>query len=197
MNGVGTTRLSFLGRLRDRSDRLSWAEFHDRYGELLFRYARRRGASHGEAEDIVQEVELYLFKALDKFRYDKGKGRFRAYLRSSVVHAMGRQAAKNARREAPLDPRAIDSLVERGDGNDASWEQEWRLHRLRWAMRTVVQEFEPITLEAFRLHVLADRPIDETAKQLGLSKASIYQAKSRVLKRLRERISSLDSDVDV
>jgi len=197
MKGVDTTHLSFIERLRDRSDRMSWVEFHERYGELLYRYARRRGATHGEAEDIVQEVELYLFKALDGFRYDQRKGRFRGYLRSSVVHAMGRHASREAPREATVDPRTIEALGDGNNGNDPSWEREWQLHRLRWAMRSISTEFEPATLEAFRLHVLAGRSVEETAAQLGMNKASVYQAKSRVLRRLRTQICALDSDVDV
>ena len=37
----------------------------------------------------------------------------------------------------------------------------------------------------------------ETAAQLGLSTASVYQAKSRVLKRVKERLEALDPDADV
>ncbi len=191
VNSEETTRLSFLRRLSDRSDKLSWTEFHNRYGELLYRYARRCGASQEEAEDVVQEVEMYIFKAMDDFQYDASKGRFRAYLRSAVVHAMGRRVTKQSRREARLDPHTLDSLLEDEDREDDRWEHEWRLHCLRWAFRSVAREFEPVTLEAFRQHVLSNRPVQETAAHLGLSPASVYQAKCRILKRLKERIDSM------
>ena len=191
---VGTTRISFIQRLSDRSDEVSWSEFHQHYGELLFRYARRCGASPEEAENVVQEVEMYLFKAMDNFQYDPAKGRFRAYLRLSVVRAMGRKFAKKSRQEAGIDPRLLDEL---GDsGQDDRWEREWRLHCLRWAFRAVAGEFAPVTLEAFRLHVLSDQQAKETAEHLGISLASVYQAKSRVLKRMKEKIDGLDPDQD-
>ena len=47
-----STRATLLLRLRDRTDSLSWQAFHQRYGELLLRYARSRGASAVDAEDI-------------------------------------------------------------------------------------------------------------------------------------------------
>ena len=198
MNNVNTTHLTFLLRLRDRADKLSWPEFHERYGQLLYRYARGRGAGHDDAEDIVQEVEMYLFKALDGFEYDARKGRFRAYLRTAVVHAMGRRANKQARQPAALDPQAFDYLDSQKEaGADARWEREWQLHRLRWAMRSIAGEFEPITLQAFELHVLAGKPVAETADKLGLSKSSVYQAKSRILKCLKERLAAADPDGDV
>jgi hypothetical protein len=69
-----STRATFLLRLRDRKDEITWQRFHKRYGELLYRYARSRGASVVDAEDIVQDVEMALFKALDGFEYDGTKG---------------------------------------------------------------------------------------------------------------------------
>lgn len=198
MGQESSTHLTFLLRLRDRADKLSWAEFHERYGQLLYRYARARGAKHPDAEDIVQEVEMYLFKALDGFEYDARKGRFRAYLRSAVVHAMGRRADKQSRQPMALDPHAFDYLRGEDDANsDEKWEREWQLHRLRWAMRSIAHEFSPQTLRAFELHVLAGESVDATAESVGIGKASVYQAKSRVLKRLRERLADLDPHGDI
>jgi len=190
---AGTTRLSFLGRLRDRSTQLGWEEFDERYRELLYRYARRRGATHAEAEDVVQDVQLYVFKAIDRFNYDSSRGRFRGYLRTAVVHALARGASEQARREAILDPQVIAQVSDAEGPTDAEWDREWQLHRLRWALRSIAKEFEPLTLQAFRLHVLGDWSADDTGKHLGLSRASVYQAKSRVLRRLKDRIESVES----
>ena len=198
MNPAETTHLTFLLRLRERADTLTWAEFHERYGPLLYRYARVRGAEHSDAEDVVQEVELYLFKALQGFEYDARKGRFRAYLRSAVVHALGRRASRDARQPLALDPHTFDYVsAEKEASGDARWEREWQMHRLRWAMRCIAGEFEAGTLKAFELHVLAGQPVAETAEALGLSKESVYQAKSRVLRRLRQQLETLDPDGDV
>ena len=198
MSGFASTRVTLLLRLRERTDELSWHDFHDRYGELLLRYARKRGASAVDAEDIVQEVEMYLFKAMEGFEYNAAKGRFRSYLRSAVIHAMGRRAAKEAKQGIPLDPHDFDHLAaSRGTSEDAQWEHEWRMHRLRWALRSIAGEFEENTLQAFRLHVLAGQPVARTAEATGLSPDSVYQAKSRILKRLRDRLLTLDPDNDV
>lgn len=188
MESVGTTRFSFVQRLGNPTDQDSWAQFHYRYGELLYRYARQRGADHTEAEDVVQEVELCVFKAMNGFRYDPEKGRFRAYLRTAVVNALGRRAKKKGRRESHIDPLTLDELSAGDTPMDTAWEEEWQAHQLRWALRSVAGDFAPATLEAFRLHVLDGCPVEETAARLGLTKFSVYQAKSRVLRRLRDRI---------
>ncbi len=193
-----STRATFLLRLKDRSDRFTWREFHDRYGELLYRYARARGASVIDAEDIVQEVEMYLVKALDGFEYDASKGRFRAYLRTSVVRAMGRKARKTARQGELVDPHVFDYIAAAKDADsDVQWEREWRLHRLRWALREVTPEFAEVTLRAFQMHVLAGESAEHTAEELNISKASVYQAKSRVLKQVKQRLETLDPERDL
>lgn len=191
MDLAGTTRLSFLGRLSDRSSKLGWAELDERYRELLYRYARRRGAAHVEAEDIVQEVLMYVYRASERFEYNPARGRFRSYLRTAVVHAMSRRAARLARQGCPTDPDVLIAAAEANEPADAEWEREWQLHQLRCAMRFIAAEFETTTLEAFRLHVLAGWTADATARSLGVSVASVYQSKCRVLKRLRERVDSL------
>lgn len=198
MTDGDTTNVTLLLRLRDRSDSLSWPEFHDRYGQLLYRYARARGASHDDAEDAVQDVIMSLFKAMPGFEYDARKGRFRSYLRSAVVHALGRRAQRQARQPVALDPQEFDFVgTEHDVDEDERWEREWQLHRLRWAMRLIADKFEPATLKAFEMHVLAGQSVDDTAAELNLSKASVYQARSRVLKRLREQLAQLDPDGDL
>jgi len=191
----GTTRLSFIERLRNPADTRSWTHFHRQYGELLLGYARRLGAPHDIAEDVVQEVEMYLFRSIGTFRRRERKGSFRAYLRSSVVHALERRAQKKSRQEAVLDPHVFDALAKSDVAEDPQWKREEYLHRIRVATREIASEFAPATVEAFRMYVLCNRPVTETADLLGMSRESVYQAKSRVLKRLKEHVRSMDSAI--
>jgi RNA polymerase sigma factor (sigma-70 family) len=143
-------------------------------------------------------VAISLLKALDGFTYDAGKGRFRAYLRVAVIRAMARRAGKQAKQGEVVDPHTFDYLSAVDEANsDGHWETEWRAHRLRWALREVAASFEPVTLDAFRMHVLAGRSVKETAEALAISEASVYQAKSRVLKQVKQRLDELDPDEDV
>ena len=80
---------------------------------------------------------------------------------------------------------------------DARWQREWEMHQLRWALHGAAANFEAVTLQAFEMHVLQGRSVEETASALGLSKASVYQARSRVLKSLRERLADIDPEGDL
>lgn len=81
---AGTTRPSLLDRLRDGTDRHSWEQFFDQYWRLIYSFARKCGLSASDAEDVLQEVVLKVFRAMPTMTYDRTKGTFRAYLREEV-----------------------------------------------------------------------------------------------------------------
>lgn len=88
----------------------------------------------------------------------------------------------------------LDALTDQTQPSDEQWDREWQLHKLRTALQSIAHEFEPVTLNVFRAHVLFGWSVDETAVKLEVSKSSVYQAKCRVLKRLREQIEEMDRE---
>jgi len=58
------------------------------YWQPLYRYARRRGKSREDAEDLVQGFLAHLMKARALRETERGKGRFRAFLLASFNHWM-------------------------------------------------------------------------------------------------------------
>ncbi len=185
------TRASLLLRLGDRTDRVSWQEFHALYGRLLYRYARCRGANQLDAEDIAQEVEAQFLRALDGFQYDPDKGRFRAYLRTAVVHALSRRRRTDSRQPRPIDPRTFDGIAE----PDETWEREWRLHEVRLVVRSVVGEVDDMTRRAFELHILESCPASETAQRLNISIWRVYRARDRMLSLVRDQLCRREPDL--
>lgn len=189
MTRIQTTHPSLLERLRDRDDQGSWRVFQAQYGHLLYRYARGRGASHADAEDVAQEVVMQFVRAAPGFRYDRSRGRFRGYLRAAVIREMARRARRDRRRPVALGANVVELLaVDRGPGrgsdDDVLWRTEWWLGRLRWATARIAGEFDAVTLKAFEMHVLAACPVAETATKLGISKWRIYRARRKILRRL-------------
>ncbi len=62
---------------------------------------------------------------------------------------------------------------------------------VKQVMRQVESEFEPVTWQAFWSTTIETRSASDVAETLGISIASVYQAKSRVLRRLRQQLSEL------
>jgi RNA polymerase sigma-70 factor (ECF subfamily) len=179
-----TTHVSLLQRLaRGRNaDSSAWDEFYERYGDLIRGYARARGLQPTDCDDVVQDVLLALTRAMPGFEYDPGKGRFRGYLRTMVVHAVHRKSFQR-RGERALEDAAAADLSDGGDADD-QWETQWRQHHLRLAMRTVRVEFNAADLAAFDAYAVEGRSAGQTAETLSMTVEQVYQAKSRILRRL-------------
>jgi RNA polymerase sigma-70 factor (ECF subfamily) len=179
-----TTHVSLLERLAKGPsvDAGSWNDFCDRYGGLIRGYARRRGLQPSDCDDVVQDVLLSLTNALPKFQYDPAKGRFRAYLFTVVSHAVQRNWCQ---KQAPgsLEDGAA-SFISDGCDADEQWETEWRQHHLRQAMKTIAAEFNAADRSAFERYAIDGRSVHDTAESLGLTVDQVYQAKSRILRRL-------------
>jgi RNA polymerase sigma-70 factor (ECF subfamily) len=62
---------------------------------------------------------------------------------------------------------------------------------LRCLLDLIQEEFEPITLRAFRRLALEGASGAEVADELGVSVAAAYTAKSRVLARIRHEAEGL------
>jgi RNA polymerase sigma-70 factor (ECF subfamily) len=70
-------------------------------------------------------------------------------------------------------------------------EAEYRQHLARRALELMQAEFPPATWKACWEVVVAGRPAAEVAAELAISIDSVYAAKSRVLRRLRQELAGL------
>ncbi len=178
-----TTHTTLVARLADAGDPAAWREFAERYGELIRAFARRQGLQPADCDDVLQDVLLELCRAMPRFQYDPSRGKFRSFLKTVVMRTIFRRfrQKRGATRQlnVEMEPAAAsDSEIEQ------AWEEEWREYHLRQAMRSIEVEFDATTRAAFRAYVPEGRDAREVAASLGLSVDQVYQAKSRILKRL-------------
>jgi RNA polymerase sigma factor (sigma-70 family) len=183
-----TTHISLLQRLSEGQDAAAWQEFHERYGALITGFARRRQLQPADCEDVAQEVLLSLTRTMPGFRYDPAKGKFRSYLKTITLHAVFKCKLQ---RHGEVDVQHIEEATRAAcvdEEIEAAWEAEWRQYHLRQAMRTIAVEFNPPDRQAFQGYAVEGRDVRETAASLQLSVDQVYQAKSRIMRRLSELI---------
>jgi RNA polymerase sigma-70 factor (ECF subfamily) len=186
--GQYTTHATLLARISEGHDPGAWREFVERYGELIRGFARRRGLQPADCDEIVQDVLTSLAQSMPGFRYDPARGKFRAYLKTVALHAIFRRGRQN-RGEVPLEDLEDAVTETASDDFDALWEAEWKQYHLRLAMRTIEREFGEKDRLAFEKYALEGRDAAATAAELGLSVDSVYQAKSRILRRLSQLVA--------
>lgn len=184
-----TTHATLLARLAEGVDPAAWREFHDRYADLLRGFARRYGLQPADCDDATQEILLSLSKAVGKFQYDPARGKFRSYLKTVAVRAVFRiLRQKQGARTLELTGEEADIAAD-DPSAESWWEEEWRQYHVRHAMRQLESEFSEQDRMAFSQYAIKGRPASETAAELGLSVDQVYQAKSRILKRLSALIA--------
>ncbi|MFO0826602.1 MAG: sigma-70 family RNA polymerase sigma factor [Phycisphaerales bacterium] len=190
-----TTHATLLERLTASEDHAAWREFCDRYGGLIAGVARRAGCDPNDAEDVLQDVLTSLVSAMPGFRYDPAKGRFRGYLKAVTMRAISRRRRQNGPAGALQVSGNDDAVTTAADtAADRDWEAEWRQYHLRMAMRTIDAEFSTHDRAAFDRYAVQGLGVKETASALGLTVDQVYQAKSRIVRRLSELIAEQVAD---
>ena len=186
-----STSLSLLGRVC-LHEKEAWERFARLYGPLVYSWARRSGLQDSDAADVTQDVFVVLSRQLDRFDQHRSGARFRAWLWGIVrnklkEHGRGRRAEPVTGHEGDRSEFVVDRLPSTGD---PMAEQETNALANR-ALQLIKSDFAPQTWEVFwRVAMLGEKPND-VATELGVSAASVYTAKSRVLKHLRRELEGL------
>jgi RNA polymerase sigma-70 factor, ECF subfamily len=191
MSEFPETRNSLLLRMQSPLDEDAWTQFVAIYRPLLYRLARKRGLQDADAEDLAQRVVLSVRNAIGNWHSDPAKGRFRSWLAK-----IARNAAINAITRRPIDLAAggsgIHDLLEELPQPDRLMEETLQLeHRrslFRWAAQRIRPEFHDATWNAFCLTTVEGIAVEEAAQKLDKNTGSIYAARSRVMRRLKNEI---------
>jgi RNA polymerase sigma-70 factor (ECF subfamily) len=183
------TSTTLLEGLRDPANQGVWLAFVERYRPLIVRYGRRLELSAEDAEDVAQASLLAFCEAFRAQRYDRLRGRLRQWL-FGIVHNQVKNWQRRQGRRAPGLPetkaeRLLDGL-EAPDGLEQLWEAEWRDCVARACLDEVRREVQESTFRAFERFALEGRPAEEVAAELGITPNSVYTAKRRILRRVRE-----------
>ena len=186
---MDTTRISLLNLLSQR-DENAWRELDKLYRPLIFNWLRRYQLATSDAEDIAQEVMTVVSKKIAQFEHNGRKGAFRLWLKTITIHSTQNYLDKHQRQPQTGSVLLQGMIAELQDPNSelsAQFDREHDQHVLRMLLDRLSSQFQGSTLEAFRLHVLQGLSVQETAAQLGLATQTVYVAKSRVLRSLREQ----------
>jgi RNA polymerase sigma factor (sigma-70 family) len=184
------TSVSLLGRLKNEvADPADWAEFVGRYGPLIYGWCRRMKLQEADAEDVTQDVLTKLASKLRSFRYDPSLS-FRAYIKT-LTHYAWCDFIEARRRRGAVGWEELDEVVARDDLQEQLADAFDR-ELLEAAMDRVRVRVEPRTWEAFRLTALEGLAGARAAEQVGMEVATVFKAKSKVQRMLREEVRQIE-----
>ena len=145
------------------------------------------GLNETDAADVAQDTLACFVRDYRAKKYDRQQGRLRTWLIGIARCRLADLRRAAVRRREARGESAIQDMSDSMD-IEAAWEAEQRRIMFQQAvneLRTTTR-FDERTIEAFERAVLRREPIDAVAAQLGLSAQEIYNAKNRVVERLRE-----------
>ena len=192
-----STSLSILERARARDGESAWRELAAIYSPLLHTWIVRYDVTETDADDLVQEVLIFVAEHLPNFEHNGRTGAFRNWLRQALVYRLRKYWNDRQQRPAGYgtgDSGGLDLLNELEDPNSSQsqlWNQEHDRQVLSQLMSRLHLEFAETTWEAFRLTAVEGRKTSVVAENLGITVNAVWLAKSRVMRRLRQLSAGL------
>ena len=191
---VGSTSSSLLNRLREGESE-AWQRLAQLYTPLVYAWCRRSHLTKEDTADVTQEVFRAVHGGLTSFRHDRQGDSFRGWLwtitRSKIQdhfrgwqdrpQAAGGSEAYRQLQDIPASPAEDQGTLSATPFGDLG----------RRAIELMRQDFEEPTWRAFWGTAVDGQSPDDVARELGLTVAAVYQAKSRVLRRLRAELAGL------
>ena len=187
------TPLSILERARAH-DPEAWQRLSQLYRPLVLFWCNRARVRSEDAEDVAQEVFAAVSRGLGRFRRDREGDTFRGWLRGItrnhiLLHfrkIQGKPLAEGGS-EALLNLHDLPDPLP-GPGEDEEVEMNQLYKR---ALEQVRSKFEERTWQAFWLTVIQNRAPATLTEELGMTVANIRQAKSRVLRLLKQELGDV------
>jgi len=176
------------------NEQVAWARFVDLYGSRIWGWCQRWGLQEADSEDVTQDVLLRLAQKFRAFHYDPSRS-FRGWLRMVTQDALA-DFLKDRKHQSPGsgDDRVLELLqsVKARDDLIEHFKDPFDSEIVAVACARARARVEPQTWEAFRLTAYEGLSRNEVAARLGMSTATVFKAKSRVLGFLREEVKQLD-----
>ena len=190
------TRSSLIAQVQSPEDREAWDQFVLIYRPVVYRMARRRGMQDADAQDLVQSVFMRVASSIHRWEKTDPETKFRHWLRrvarNSIFSALSRQP-KDAAGGSEM-PDLLASQPENEKLVEQELATETMREQYRHAAAVVKKDVDPDTWRAFELTVVGGQSCEEAAALLGKSVGSVYAARSRVMRRLREQVTCLQEN---
>jgi len=190
----GSTTSASLIRRVQRDDRIAWEKLSRLYGPVVYQWAKQSGLQPQDSADVMQEVFQTLTKNIQTFSQSPSSS-FRGWLWTVTRNKVNDQFRRNTGRDlAAGGTEALAGMMQISEtpppsDSDGAKEEATGIHQR--ALELMKTDFETQTWQAFWRTTIDGVSPTEVAAELGISKWSVYKARSRVLQRLREEFADL------
>jgi RNA polymerase sigma-70 factor, ECF subfamily len=192
LKSADSTSSSLLRRAVAREP-AAWQRLVSLYTPVVRQWCRQSGIAEQDIADVSQDVFAVVASSLAKFEADRAGTTFRAWMRGIARHkllhhvrqrgepAIGGTDAQKRLQQIPAPDDTVELSETPADVTGL----------YQRALRQVRDQFEERTFTAFWQVTMENRSPAEVGSELGISANAVRQAKSRVLRRLKEEMGEL------
>jgi len=190
-----STSISLLESVK-ADDVQAWERLVKLYGPSVYRWCRQSGLQSEDAKDVFQEVFGAVALHIADFRRENPGDSFRSWLctiaRNKVRDFFRRRAHRPQAEGGTGAYKRLQQIAENlpRDGEFPA-ETDDRTRLVHQAAQLVQAEFENPTWTMFWRAAVRDEKPADVAADFGVSVSAVYQAKSRILRRLRQELDGL------
>lgn len=189
------TSMTLLERARNQ-DAQAWEHLVALYAPLVYRVCRVAQLTPHDAADVVQEVLSAVNRNLSTFHRDRAGDSFRGWLLTVAKNKIRDHFRRRVKWPPAVGGTAMHQQLQQVP--ELTWESssdgshfDSDANLMGRAMQVVQGDFADKTWQAFWSTTVEGEDPAQVAERLGLSKWSVYQAKRRVLQRLREELKGM------
>jgi len=176
----------------------AWARFVQVFSPIVYRWSRQLGLTDEDSADVVQDVFISVAKNVASFQRRKEKASFRSWLATITRNRVRDYFRKQAKR---TDGVGGTAGLERLNGLPNQPDDETLEHSISVAsldqrlpvrvLEIVKSDCNPKTWQAFWETTIKGDAAADVADRLEMKITSVYQARSRILRRLRKQLEEL------
>lgn len=172
----------YLSLIESEEDKTLFARIYEEYRQKMFHYAMQFLKDEGNAEDVVQEVFLFIVKTgVGKIRNIEQKGNLWAYL-SAAVRNQSYTFLRNQNSVQIIDSDLSEFMggVHNDDENSNGSDYNYLVETIRG--------LNPTYADVLYYTFVQEMPSDKIAKLLNLNPATVRKRISRGKEILREKL---------
>ena len=194
LNETFLTRATLLHRITKERDEKTWDEFVHYYKDFIYLICCKMNLNHHDANDIVQQVLVKLWKKFPEFDYDETK-RFRSWLcriiQNTSIDFFRKVASGNKLKDNFKEEGWTSKLPE----IEAIANAEWNDYLTTKALENIKQHFSEKSIEIF-LRMAAGEKAKDLEKEYKLQPDVVYVYRKRIRTKLKDELRRLQNDLE-
>jgi RNA polymerase sigma-70 factor (ECF subfamily) len=164
-------------------DMSAFREIVDRYQRQIYSISYDFTGNHHDAEDILQEVLIKVYRSLNRFRGDSRL--------STWLHRITINTCLDKTRRASLPVASSEELVPdrfAADSPSGNPEKSTEATRIQSHIENALRTLTPLERSVFILRNYKELPIKDVAQVLGRSEGTVKNMLWRALKKLQKEL---------